>query len=583
MATWFENQKGNKYVKKKVEKVEVVEVPTPSDVEKAREKVHEAQEQIAEAERILEREHTHHHIIEESPSFFQRVGQLFTKAKDTAHEVTEVPGHVKQAVEQGMEGMKERVSGTVEKGREMKDDVKDKLVETFEKGKEKVHGGVESVVQKKDDIKEWVKSHLEQGKEKVEELSEAAQEKAKHLKEKMEGLGQQATHSAQNAAQNAKDKMMGLGQSAQESVNNMKEMAKESAENVKEKVMGTGYSVKESAEQMAQHAKYSANQASQQAKEGAQSTMGAIKEKIGGLFHTGGEQPTQQQQVQQQLESAVETIEKAKQDLVIKMKSIEATTSGGILDMLKGKKEEGKEGTVESKVVEEIRETLDQTKKDMNQRLQQLNTLLSQCKHPQQPSTYQSFHDSISKSMNEMSNLVNSLTSQLQHKITSPFQRWTQPKNKYLLQSCNYQPGLTITYTNDNGDEVLDVTGEKADESLDKLKTLNEFRSEFNLPPAESVGNVSVFIHQLKQPRVLVKGTKVIDDIQYKYQYDNGLESLNVTLNDSDSRSPLRAVDDMKALDIFRLAFGISPKQGPQHLSTTYHHVLTSKKGKDEL
>jgi len=267
--------------------------------------------------------------------------------------------------------------------------------------------------------------------------------------------------------------------------------------------------------------------------------------------------------------------------LANKMKSIDSATWGGMFDMLIGKKDEGKE--MENKLVEEFRQTLDQTKRDMNQRLLQLNTILSECKH-QQPSAFQSLHDSISKSMGDMSNMVTSLTSQLQHKLASPFQRWTQPKNKYLLQSSNYQPGLTITYTNDNGEEVLDVNGEKADESLlDKLKTLNEFRSEFNLPPAESLGNVSFYIHQLKQPRVLVKATKVLNDIQYKYQYDNGMETMNVTLSEGDPHSPLQAVDDMKALDTFRLAFGISPKQGPQPLSTTYHHVLTSKKGKDEL
>jgi len=129
----------------------------------------------------------------------------------------------------------------------------------------------------------------------------------------------------------------------------------------------------------------------------------------------------------------------------------------------------------------------------------------------------------------------------------------------YLLESSREENGITSHYVNDNGQETLDITGDKVN-SVDKLKLLNSFREEFKLEPHESIPEeASVQLHSVKRPHVLIKNVRYIDGNRYDYLYDDGEETLSVEWNDrADSDKTLDSDTQQRLLEEFRRSHGLS-------------------------
>lgn len=170
-----------------------------------------------------------------------------------------------------------------------------------------------------------------------------------------------------------------------------------------------------------------------------------------------------------------------------------------------------------------LRRVLEDARLDMRHGAQSLYDMIGG--RPGAESALQRMENRVQSAYDTLSNTVSHWRDELKHFVETKGRG-----SSFLLESYKEGEGLSMHYVNDNDHEFLDVTGSKADErSFDKLKVLNSFRDDLNLPRHESLPeNVSIQVHSTKRPHVLVRSKRYLDGNRFDYTYDDGHESIGV-------------------------------------------------------
>jgi len=190
-----------------------------------------------------------------------------------------------------------------------------------------------------------------------------------------------------------------------------------------------------------------------------------------------------------------------------------------------------------------------------------------------EPSTIAKMRQEFSDKVSHLYDSMQSSMDHLKSEVGNVLKRGS--RKQYLLESSKEDEGISSHYVNDNGQETLDITGDKAI-GVDTLKVLNSFRKDFALEAHSSMPeSATVQTHSVKRPHVLIKSMRMVEGDRFDYCYDDGQETLSVEWRDRlDHDKTLDADTQQRLLQEFRSSHGLSNVGSTSHSVKVRGHVV---------